>query len=101
MVADDGTLGVTCEFCSRRYVFEASEVEEGWRRNSRPLPSCSGLILPEHLSSGRSRHELSGLRALRPEMTERRTDYPRHSAISLRIKASPAANCSSVMYSSG
>jgi molecular chaperone Hsp33 len=27
MVADDGTLGVTCEFCSRRYVFEAAEVE--------------------------------------------------------------------------
>jgi molecular chaperone Hsp33 len=29
MVADDGTLGVTCEFCSRRYSFAASEVEEG------------------------------------------------------------------------
>ena len=29
MVADDGTLGVTCEFCSRRYSFEASEVEAG------------------------------------------------------------------------
>jgi molecular chaperone Hsp33 len=29
MVADDGTLGVTCEFCSRRYTFEASEVEAG------------------------------------------------------------------------
>lgn len=29
MVADDGTLGVTCEFCSRRYTFEASEVEDG------------------------------------------------------------------------
>ena len=29
MVADDGTLGVTCEFCSRRYVFEATEVEDG------------------------------------------------------------------------
>ena len=29
MVADDGTLGVTCEFCSRRYTFAASEVEEG------------------------------------------------------------------------
>ncbi|MFA6965588.1 Hsp33 family molecular chaperone [Bosea sp. (in: a-proteobacteria)] len=29
MVADDGTLGVTCEFCSRRYVFAATEVEDG------------------------------------------------------------------------
>ncbi len=29
MLADDGTLGVTCEFCSRRYTFAASEVEEG------------------------------------------------------------------------
>ena len=29
MVADDGTLGVTCEFCSRRYVFSADEVEDG------------------------------------------------------------------------
>jgi molecular chaperone Hsp33 len=29
MVADDGTLGVTCEFCSRRYVFKAAEVEAG------------------------------------------------------------------------
>ncbi len=29
MVADDGTLGVTCEFCSRRYTFRADEVEEG------------------------------------------------------------------------
>ncbi|MEN5084192.1 Hsp33 family molecular chaperone [Bosea sp. TWI1241] len=27
MVADDGTLGVTCEFCSRRYDFSAAEVE--------------------------------------------------------------------------
>lgn len=27
MVADDGTLGVTCEFCSRRYTFTAAEVE--------------------------------------------------------------------------
>jgi molecular chaperone Hsp33 len=29
MVADDGRLGVTCEFCSRRYSFAASEVEDG------------------------------------------------------------------------
>lgn len=29
MVADDGTLAITCEFCSRRYVFEATEVEGG------------------------------------------------------------------------
>lgn len=29
MVADDGTLAITCEFCSRRYVFAATEVEEG------------------------------------------------------------------------
>jgi molecular chaperone Hsp33 len=29
MVADDGTLGVTCEFCSRRYTFAAAEVEAG------------------------------------------------------------------------
>lgn len=29
MVADDGTLGVTCEFCSRRYVFDPAEVEAG------------------------------------------------------------------------
>lgn len=29
MVADDGTLGVTCEFCSRRYLFEAAEIEDG------------------------------------------------------------------------
>ncbi|WP_089177645.1 Hsp33 family molecular chaperone [Bosea sp. AS-1] len=29
MVADDGTLGVTCEFCSRRYTFDPAEVEEG------------------------------------------------------------------------
>lgn len=27
MVADDGTLGVTCEFCSRRYEFSPDEVE--------------------------------------------------------------------------
>lgn len=27
MVADDGTLGVTCEFCSRRYRFDPAEVE--------------------------------------------------------------------------
>lgn len=29
MIADDGTLGVTCEFCSRRYTFEPAEVEAG------------------------------------------------------------------------
>lgn len=29
MIADDGTLGVTCEFCSRRYVFAEAEVEAG------------------------------------------------------------------------
>ncbi|WP_449257073.1 Hsp33 family molecular chaperone [Bosea sp. (in: a-proteobacteria)] len=29
MVADDGRLGVTCEFCSRRYSFEPAEVEDG------------------------------------------------------------------------
>lgn len=29
MVADDGTLGVTCEFCSRRYAFAADEIEDG------------------------------------------------------------------------
>lgn len=27
MVADDGTLGITCEFCSRRYGFDPAEVE--------------------------------------------------------------------------
>lgn len=27
MIADDGTLGVTCEFCSRRYSFDPAEVE--------------------------------------------------------------------------
>jgi molecular chaperone Hsp33 len=27
MIADDGTLGVTCEFCSRRYRFDPAEVE--------------------------------------------------------------------------
>lgn len=27
MIADDGTLGVTCEFCSRRYGFDPAEVE--------------------------------------------------------------------------
>ncbi|HEV2512677.1 Hsp33 family molecular chaperone [Bosea sp. (in: a-proteobacteria)] len=27
MIADDGTLGVTCEFCSRRYEFDPAEVE--------------------------------------------------------------------------
>ncbi len=29
MVADDGQLAVTCEFCSRRYVFTPGEVEDG------------------------------------------------------------------------
>lgn len=29
MIADDGTLGVTCEFCSRRYTFQPDEVEAG------------------------------------------------------------------------
>lgn len=29
MIADDGRLGVTCEFCSRRYSFSPAEVEEG------------------------------------------------------------------------
>lgn len=29
MVADDGRLGVTCEFCSRRYEFDPAEVEAG------------------------------------------------------------------------
>lgn len=29
MVADDGRLGVTCEFCSRRYDFDPAEVEAG------------------------------------------------------------------------
>lgn len=29
MIADDGKLGVTCEFCSRRYTFDPAEVEEG------------------------------------------------------------------------
>ena len=27
MVADDGTIGITCEFCSRRYVLDPAEVE--------------------------------------------------------------------------
>lgn len=27
MIADDGSLGVTCEFCSRRYRFDPAEVE--------------------------------------------------------------------------
>lgn len=27
MIADDGTLGVTCEFCSRRYQFDPAEIE--------------------------------------------------------------------------
>lgn len=29
MIADDGKLGVTCEFCSRRYSFDPTEVEDG------------------------------------------------------------------------
>ncbi|CAH1662411.1 33 kDa chaperonin [Hyphomicrobiales bacterium] len=29
MIADDGRLGVTCEFCSRRYSFDPAEVESG------------------------------------------------------------------------
>lgn len=29
MLADDGKLAVTCEFCSRRYSFDLAEVEEG------------------------------------------------------------------------
>jgi molecular chaperone Hsp33 len=29
MIADDGKLGVTCEFCSRRYSFDPAEVETG------------------------------------------------------------------------
>ena len=29
MVADDGTVAITCEFCSRRYVFTPDEVEHG------------------------------------------------------------------------
>ncbi|MGO4171387.1 Hsp33 family molecular chaperone [Bosea sp. TAF32] len=29
MIADDGKLGVTCEFCSRRYSFDPAEVEDG------------------------------------------------------------------------
>jgi molecular chaperone Hsp33 len=29
MIADDGNLGVTCEFCSRRYTFDPAEVEDG------------------------------------------------------------------------
>jgi len=29
MIADDGKLGVTCEFCSRRYSFDPAEVEQG------------------------------------------------------------------------
>ncbi len=29
MIADDGKLGVTCEFCSRRYSFSPAEVEDG------------------------------------------------------------------------
>lgn len=27
MVADDGTVSITCEFCSRRYVLDPAEVE--------------------------------------------------------------------------
>lgn len=29
MIADDGTLSVTCEFCSRRYKFDPAEIEAG------------------------------------------------------------------------
>jgi molecular chaperone Hsp33 len=29
MVADDGRIGITCEFCSRRYSFDPAEVEQG------------------------------------------------------------------------
>jgi molecular chaperone Hsp33 len=29
MVADDGRIGITCEFCSRRYSFDPVEVEQG------------------------------------------------------------------------
>jgi molecular chaperone Hsp33 len=29
MVADDGRIGITCEFCSRRYSFDPAEVEHG------------------------------------------------------------------------
>jgi molecular chaperone Hsp33 len=29
MVADDGSIGITCEFCSRRYSFDPAEVERG------------------------------------------------------------------------
>ena len=28
MVADDGTIGVTCEFCNTRYIFDKPETEE-------------------------------------------------------------------------
>jgi molecular chaperone Hsp33 len=27
MVADDGRIGITCEFCSRRYDLDPAEVE--------------------------------------------------------------------------
>ena len=27
LVADDGRIGITCEFCSRRYVLDPAEVE--------------------------------------------------------------------------
>jgi molecular chaperone Hsp33 len=29
MIADDGRVGITCEFCSRRYSFDPAEVERG------------------------------------------------------------------------
>ena len=34
MIADDGKLGVTCEFCSRRYSFDPAEVEDGLSADS-------------------------------------------------------------------
>ena len=34
MIADDGRLGVTCEFCSRRYSFDPAEVEDGLSADS-------------------------------------------------------------------
>jgi molecular chaperone Hsp33 len=29
MVADDGMIGVTCDFCSKRYIVAPNEVEAG------------------------------------------------------------------------
>ena len=29
MVAEDGRIGITCEFCSRRYDIDPAEVEAG------------------------------------------------------------------------